>query len=76
MQKKENLRFLLVNSLLFGKIKVLTCPLPKNLLKLFISRTSLLSCHINHAITKASEAFRDIMKFPVAEETKYANSII
>jgi hypothetical protein len=64
------------NSLLFGKTSFLTCPLYQNLLKLFISRTRLLSCHINHAITKASEAFRDIMKYPVAEETKYANSII
>jgi len=58
------------------KQSFLTWSLPQNLLKLFISRISFLGCHINHAITKASEAFRDIMKYPVAEETKYANSII
>jgi hypothetical protein len=47
------------------------------LLNLFIRAEPFLGCHINHAITKASEAFRDIMKNPVAEEkNKYANSII
>jgi hypothetical protein len=53
------------------------CSLPVILLNLFIRANAFLGCHINHAITKASEAFRDIMKNPVAEEkNKYANSII
>jgi hypothetical protein len=46
------------------------CPLPEILLNLFIRANAFLGCHINHAITEASEAFRDIMKYPVAEETK------
>jgi hypothetical protein len=60
----------------FKKHFFLMCPLPVILLNLFIRANTFLGCHINHAITKASEAFRDIMKYPVAEEIKYANSII
>ena len=53
------------------------CPLPEILLNLFIRANHFWAVTLTHAITKAPEAFRDIMKNPVAEEkNKYANSII